>query len=101
MDNDLELYFGKVEDAISIMREVAAWGRIKDTEYGLTNGLRKRNLSHPMPNRRISALECLTEKLSVLSFSNGQILTIGPMHLSMKLPISTNSVCGANLPEWV
>ena len=27
MDNDLELYFGKVEDAISIMREVAAWGR--------------------------------------------------------------------------
>lgn len=27
MDNDLELYFGKVEDAISIMREVAAWGQ--------------------------------------------------------------------------
>lgn len=27
MDNDLELYFGKVEDAISKMREVAAWGR--------------------------------------------------------------------------
>lgn len=27
MDNDLELYFGKVEDAISIMREVAARGR--------------------------------------------------------------------------
>ena len=102
MDNDLELYFGKVEDAISIMREVAARGRDQGyREYGLTMAYERRNLSHPMPNRRISALECLTEKLPVLSFSNGQILTIGPMHLSMKLPISTNSVCGANLPEWV
>ena len=83
----LKISFNQVEQAISVMREVSAWGR----EQGY----------RVWPDEWLTEGELITSDAQPENFCIGTILTIGPMRPSMKLPIFINSACCANSPGWV
>lgn len=98
--NKLEIRFGEVDTAASVMRDVASWGREQGYRVWPDEWLTKEELITPDAQPENFCIGMVDGKLPVLLSCNGRIPPIGPAHLNMKPPICTNSVCGASSPAW-
>lgn len=95
----INIQFNKMDTAISVMREVAAWGRTKGYRVWPDAWLTAQELLTADVQQENFVLGQFTEKLHVPLFSNGPILIIGLTHLNLKLLICINFAFAENLLE--